>query len=210
MIAAGVLSSCYTNHSQRWLEKHRVYEGYALPYKRSAHGAVQPGRLNPVIYRAGNEWYLAGIRSEYAGEWQNEVHFLSDDFDDRHASLSALPGHRRIYYHRISPRSAATLCSSDAPTYLDIRSLIARGRGGWVPALPRGARAVHAPALGKCVYPERYIERVARSSAPWYNYVGAGFSFVAEDIPLTICWSAAYVLSYPVFLAIGRPFTRKR
>lgn len=216
LAAASLLSSCYTNHNQRWLEKHRVYEGYEL-YGR---------QLPESLYRCGDEWYIAGIRGEYKDKWRRDVYFAEDGYAVRHFFERVAPPPAQplqICYHRITPELAAQLLArkGDFINYSQLKRDFRRAGGGWLCRLPSGAQAVsgdgprivkYALSRGKEVsargLKERrvtscYIEKVAHNSAPWYNYPAVALSFVVEDIPLSAFYSVMRVGLYPLNALLG-------
>lgn len=223
LFAACLLSSCYTNHNQRWLEKHRVYEGYEL-YGR---------RLPESLYRCGDDWYIAGIRGEYKDVWRSDVYFAEEGYAVRHSFKRMTPADQpplQICYHRITPELAAQLLARKG-NFINSSQLkrdFRRAGGGWLCRLPSGAQAVPgdgwrmvrdsfsrgkevtARGLKERRVTSSYIEKVAYNSAPWYNYPAVALSFVVEDIPLSVCYSVMRVGFYPFNAILGYYFMRSK
>lgn len=191
---ACLLSSCYTNVNQAWFRKE--YSGYLLDYG----GEVNKGRgLEPALYRCGDEWYIAGIKSHVRDrDWH--VHAAWNSYEERHRfALTPLAG-RPVYYHKITPEMASRLMVSDATTYSwytakHVKEALRRAGGEWVPSLPAGARRVPAAFL-RYTSTSTSIAEPESVRSPWYAYPMAGLTFLCVDVPCSAALTAVTTVAY--------------
>ena len=184
LLSIGFLSSCYTNFNQRWFfSKHREYVGYEMDYYADVEGGIQG--LPPVLYKHGNDWYIAAVRHEIAeGANASAVHHLGDDLAVRN-DFVFYP--ESIYFHKITPELAYWLRMSDQESHLwftehSLRRELRKAGGGWVPSLPAGTVKVDAAYLKYAKRSLMLVDQV-RNDAPWYAYPAAGLTFLCVDLP---------------------------
>lgn len=192
--AAALLSACYTNVNQAWFRKE--YSGYLLDYS----GEEKSGRaLAPALYRCGDDWYIAGIKS-YVRDRDWHVHAAWNSYEERHRfALTPLAG-RPVYYHKITPGMAKLLMASDQAVYAQytaerLKADMRQAGGSWEPALPPGARRVSAAFLKHGHTSISHVEAVDTRSA-WYAYPMAGLTFLCVDVPCSAALTAVTTVAY--------------
>lgn len=208
LLAPGVLSSCYTDYNQTLLKPHRVYEGWTLDYetKGNLFGEKTAPLLPQVIYRAGDEWYIAGHKAEYTADPWSATHLIGDAQEELRHMLS-LSTRGAVHYHRITPRLAELLLKPFGDTRICIdllRENLKQAGGVWLPALPEGAVPVEVPyfhASNRVLHWD--IIDGYRASVPWYKYPLAGLVLVGVDIPLSVLSNVGFALSMPIVLPLG-------
>lgn len=201
-LGVSMLSACYTNYNQRLLEDYRECSGYDINYDKSAETAG----LSPVLYRAGKDWYLAGVKCPVEvihgmPPWHSA---FSSWYDRNETSPLRKPG-QPIYYHKITPETASLLLSPRAAKSKITDGMIAasmkKAGGDWVRRLPQGARAVPAPQLqNSASAPHWVMVDSVKTRAPWYVTIASGLTFVCYDVPYSAACSMAYALASPVLL----------
>ena len=138
IIGALSLCSCYTNFNQTFL--HKEYDGYLIEIPRKSLDTKDgsdltaemdedrraPSRtlipekdaLPSVLYRCGQDWYVAGVRCKVSAR-DRHFHFINEPpMEGVRFKMKPLPG-SPVYYHKITADSAQRICSTrltDAPT----------------------------------------------------------------------------------------------
>lgn len=202
LLVCSALNSCYTNYNQRLYEKYRSYTGYDLNYDKTLVNKT----LKPVLYRAGKDWYLAGVSCDVSvihsmPPW----HFITFNWYDRNDTFPVYQPSSRVYYHKITPELAKSL-QKIHPSKLrisdgEVASAMKRAGGQWVSRLPRGAKAVPAPSLDNAHW---VLVDPPKTQAPWYIHTASVLTFVGMDMPYAVVCSAlgvaAGVVASPVVL----------
>lgn len=208
-----VLSSCYSNYNQEALKPHRVYEGWRLDYEsKQLPKGVRQAPLPLVIYRAGQEWYIAGFKAEYKADPGYAVHFVDDKLQDR--LMLRLSSCGAAHYHRITPRLAGMLLKPFGATRIGeqlMRAELKKAGGEWQRALPKGAVAVEVPyfhATNRVLHWD-VIDRY-RSDAPWYKYPLAAVVFAGVDVPLSVLGNVGFVVTLPITMPLGAYVAQKK
>ena len=189
------LCSCYTNVNQAWFNKQ--YTGYRLDYYTDEPVGLRG--LPPVLYRCGEDWYIAAIRCEVKDR-DYHLHFVREGFHRRHGfALTPLPG-RPVAYHKITPEMARWMLRSDheSPEWFKHDSVIrelSKAGGEWLEQLPPGAVPVKAEFLKYCRARANYVEELPAEPTPWYTYPLAGLTFLCVDVPCSAVATAVPVVS---------------
>lgn len=189
--ACAMLSSCYSNYHQAWFQPHREYVGFELNYATEPEKETEG--LPPVIYRCGDEWYIAAVRCKLANVVTAPgLQILDGDGDE--PSLEKSP--ESICFHKITSELAYWLLRSDQESHRwmmekKLRQEMKKAGGEWVAQLPEGAQSVPAPYLQ---YAKRQLLLIdmARDDAPWYSYPMAGLTLVCVDVPFTASMMVLY------------------
>ena len=187
-----LLTSCYTNVNQAWFNKQ--YAGYQLDYHTDEPTGLRG--LPPVLYRCGEDWYIAAICSEVKDR-DYHLHFVAESFRKRHAFTLTQKEGRPVAYHKITPEMVSWLLHSDQQSYDwfttgKLEAEFAKAGGEWLEQLPPGARAVNAEFLKYCRARADYVEELPAEPDPWYTYPLAGLTFLCVDVP---CSAAATAVS---------------
>lgn len=194
-----LLSSCYTNINQAWFN--RQYEGYRLDYHTEASAGIQG--LPPVLYRSGDDWYIAGVQSRVEDQ-DTHLHSFEEDFYARHNfKLIPLEGNP-VRYHKITPEMALWMQRSDQHSYEWFTSAkvceeLDKAGGDWLEQLPKGAKAVPAAFLKTGRARAKYVA-LLRDESAWYAYPMSGLTFLCIDVPYTAVLST---ITTVLFLAVS-------
>lgn len=195
-----MLSACYTNYNQRLLEDYREYTGYDINYDKSEESRS----LEPVLYRAKNAWYLAGVKCPVeAIHSMPPWHSAFSSWYDRNETSPVRRAGQPIYYHKITPEMANRLRSTRPMKAKITDGMIAasmkKAGGGWVRRLPQGARAVPAAQLRMAASAPHWVMVDSVSTrAPWYMTAAAGATFVCYDVPYSAICSVACAVACTV------------
>ena len=197
LAAACLLNSCYTTLNQQWREGHRRYVGYNLDYQsHKKDNSEQP--LPAVLYRCGDDWYLAGRSCEFTAR-MGLGHRHDADFYTRRTFYPHETQPAAVRYHKITPELAERLRVSDLRSYAWFRPTrveeeMHKAGGEWIDTLPPGAKAEPALFLktGNLALP---IVTAEHDSTPLYAYPLVALTFVALDVPLTIISSFCFITS---------------
>ena len=186
-----VCASCYTNINQVWFNKQ--YSGYRLDYHTNAEAGVYG--LPPVLYRCGEDWYIAGILS-HVQDRDMHLHRIQERYDQRHRFVLTAQTGRPLRYHKITPEMAAWLLRSDQESFAwftsaKVREELEKAGGDWLENLPPGAKSVPAGFLKLGKAQARHVMELDTPS-PWYAYPMAGLTFLCVDVP---CSAVASVLA---------------
>lgn len=195
LCAALLLCSCYTNLNQAWFEK--KYEGYLLDYNTDEASGLRG--LPPRLYRAGQEWYIAAVRSDVQ-DHDKRVHAAGQTLLERHTFTLTPQQGRPIFYHKITPEMAYwMLRSDDASDFwfsdFSVKDEIEKAGGEWLPALPPGAKAVDAEYLKYCRSSANYVQQLPTDD-PWYAYPMAGLTFLCVDLPCSIAITSVVTAAF--------------
>lgn len=182
--AAGLLSSCYTNVNQLWLQGRREYEVSQFDYYADPAAGIKG--LPPLLYKCGDDWYIAARYMRLTDAYPyNCVQWVSATYAERHGfeGDAAAP----VYYHKITAEMAAMLRRSDQASWewfskRKMQQELAKAGGEWLPALPAGAQAHPAIFLKYCRR-ELLVAEERTASLPWYTYPAVGLTFVCVDVP---------------------------
>ena len=204
-LLACALNSCYTNINQMWFRGHRDYVGYHLDYRTDP--SVNEWGLPSVLYRCGEDWYLAAVRCALLDDYPySGVQDFRADFFERHAFSIEPEG---VYFHKITPELASWLLRSDQESHRwftgpRLREQFARAGGEWMPVLPQDAQRVPAPYLE---YAKRrlMLTELERNDAAWYAYPMAGLTFVCVDVPATVGALVFYPLAFVASGIVAAP-----
>ena len=197
-----LLASCYTNVNQAWFNKQ--YTGYKLDYYTDEPAGLRG--LPPVLYRCGEDWYIAAIRSEVKDR-DYHLHFAAESFHKRHAFALTQQEGRPVCYHKITPEMARWLLRSDheSPDWFSHDRVIhelSKAGGGWLEQLPPGAKAVNAEFLKYCRARANYVEESPAEPDPWYTYPLAGLTFLCVDVPCSVAATVVPVVPWVGLLYI--------
>ena len=197
------LTGCYSTYSQVALAPMRVHEGIEADY--GGFGGTMEGKeeraLPAVVYRVGDEWYLAAYPAEF--KVRPRCGFLS--MGDAYYELI-----RRgpVCYYRITPHMAKRLCESPGgtpPSGDELERSMRQAGGSRLSALPDGAVAVEAPLLksnGSCN--SRIIIGRAKSRPKWYRYPLAGVTLLCVDTPINVMTFTGLLIASP-FIFVSMP-----
>lgn len=188
--AAALLSSCYSNVNQAWFRKQ--YEGYQFDYVTDAPAGIRG--LPPVLYRCGEDWYIAAIKSD-VHDHDPYVHCADEPFMERHRFELTQHFNRPVWYHKITPAMAELLLVSDQTTndYFTSAHMMRdlRHAGGeWLPQLPAGAKPVPSEFFKYAKVSVDYV-RPLDTASPWYAYPLAGLTFLCIDLPFAVATNGA-------------------
>lgn len=209
------LSSCYSNYNQGLLKPHRVYEGWHLDYESKSLLMNKKvwAPLPQVIYRVGQEWYIAGFKAEYKATPWNVPHFFADRATEQQLMLN-LTSRGAVHYHRITPRLAGMLLKPFGNTRISTRLLhteLKKAGGEWLPTLPKKAVAVEVPYFHASNRKLRWdVTDRYRSAVPWYKYPLAAVVFAGVDVPLSVLGNVGFVASLPVTWPLGAYVAQKK
>ena len=184
VMALCMLTGCYTTVNQVWVP--REYVGYSLDYK--GDDAKEARSLPPVLYRCGDDWYIAAVKSSVI-EISRPVHSVFDAYYKMHDFvLSPLPDYP-IYYHKITPEMAANMQRSDQESLRwfspsRVAGELKKAGGDWMKQLPPGAQPVQAEFLKYCRSSTPQVKKLGTKGA-WYSYPLAGLTFLAVDVPIS-------------------------
>lgn len=200
-----------------------VYDGYTMNYRDNNFPAQtaqkkQATELPPVLYRCGNDWYIAGVKSEFKDGERPPFLPLPASFRDRHHFTPVRDGKpQQVYYHKITPKLARMLFVPKRTTnvYSDrMCDELDKAGGGWLAQLPAGAQPVTSTYLSDANFNRpknwQYVEKDRRSHAPWYAWPAAGLTFVCVDLPLSVVGSAAFIVLSPVLIPTGAYVMNKK
>ena len=198
-----VLTGCYSTYSQVALAPVRVHEGIEADYGgvRGASKRKDESALPAVVYRVGDEWYIAAYPAEF--RVRPRLGFLSMG-DAHHELIKRGP----VCYYRITPLMAKRLCESPARPPLsgdELKRSMRQAGGSCLSALPDGAVAVKAPLLKSNAYWNswRIIGR-AKSRPKWYRYPLAGVTLLCVDTPINVVTFTGLLIASP-FIFVSMP-----
>ena len=198
-VAACALSSCYTNFNQALLGGGKQYEGYLLDYRTDAASGEKG--LVPVLYRCGDDWYMAGIKCGFEKGFTAHLHYAKSSKVERMSLIPVTKGERQVYYHKITSEMAKWMITSDQASRnwycpMAVDEEMKRAGGGWRPTLPPGAKAVPADFLKYCKTNSYHVTKVTDKGTPALAYPLGAAVFLAIDVPLTVTASALYPVVY--------------
>ena len=194
-MALSLLTGCFTAVNQLWIL--RDYVGYSLDYEGSEMKGANS--LPPVLYRCGNDWYIAAVKSSVK---ENVLlhRSVSDDFYETHNFiLTPLPDYP-IYYHKITPEMAANMQRSDQEnkqwfTADRVTDELKKAGGDWVEQLPPGAQPVQAEFLKYCRTSTFNVKELDTKNS-WYSYPMAGLTFLVVDVPFSVAATSVTIAAY--------------
>lgn len=201
-MAAGLLSSCYTNVNQLWLQGKREYELSHFDYYSDPKAGIKG--LPPSLYKCGDDWYIAARYMRLADAYPyNCVQWFSASYEARHGFEGAAEA--PVHYHKITPEMAAMLRRSDQECWewfskRKMQQELAKAGGEWLPTLPAGAQAYPAIFLEYC-RSDLLVAEEHTESLPWYTYPAMGFTFLCVDVP-----ASAVSLSLGTLYGMGLSF----
>lgn len=198
-----VLSSCYTQVNQRWLEPYKTYEVREL-------AEVKPAQAKDAsaLYRCGDTWYVSAQSGTYIAKVPRPFRF--EEYLQPIPAIGrgiGIPLTRtqdapRMIYHRLTPEAARLIQKGPMWTPRQMRSALRQAGGSWQAELPPGAVKVMSFGEGGRVAP--YSERhVKNCRAPWYAYMASGLTLVCVDTPLTVAGNVALLGTFPLWLPIS-------
>lgn len=209
-LLASMLCSCYTNYNQRFLDGYREFSGYDLNYDPRAE---EVERLEPELYRCGQEWYIAGIPCKVVAQYRvPSIHSAFSSWYDRNEPAPVLTKRAAVRYHRITPAMAALLRRDQKPSpkmHLisdgELAADLQRAGGSWIPRLPAGARRVPAAWLASRLTAPHWVQvDSAATHAPWYIHTASGLTLVCVDAPYSVACTTVYaagcIVAAPVIL----------
>ncbi|MCH5284511.1 MAG: hypothetical protein J1E42_02830 [Akkermansiaceae bacterium] len=192
IMAACLLSGCYSNVNREWFEARTQYSGHELAYGLEGKDGVRS--LPPVLYSRGTEWYIAAYRCQLKDK-SVPLHYAWDKYHERHQFLVQQRDVQRPRYHRITPELAAWLLHADEQSkrrFLPdaLAEDFRRAGGEWLDTLPPGARAQSAAFLKFCKLSPVVVD-TRHVASRWYDYPAAGLTFLCVDVPFSIVSSIA-------------------
>ena len=194
-MALSMLTGCYTTVNQVWVP--REYVGYSLDYK--GDDAKEARSLPPVLYRCGDDWYIAAVKSSVI-EISRPVHSVFDGYYKMHDFvLSPLPDYP-IYYHKITPEMAANMQRSDQESHRwfspsRVAGELKKAGGDWMKQLPPGAQPVQAEFLKYCRTSTFNVKELDTKNS-WYSYPMAGLTFLVVDVPFSVAATSVTIAAY--------------